>query len=385
MMMGMTYGMEGGTTGNFFLPISQTFNCTISEVSLYVSIKGIMCVLTIPFVVKALKKGNTRKTLSLATIAYALSLLAMALSPSIIFFHCAAAFLGISGSFLSTISVPTIINQWFTKKMGLALGISMAASGIFGSLAGPLLNEIILYSGWRSGYLIMASLIVVFLLPLMIFVIELKPRNREDAYGGYHVVVNQDELMEGRIHVKPFVLTILFGIALALSTGILFNLPTMLLVKDIKSQKSALIVSFVLIGATVWKLIYGYFVDFVSMKKVLYFAIISGVIGLNVIMFKNAVEYLFVGAFLYGSIVSLMTLFPPLMLKVCFKEENYNHLLTYVSMAVQFAYALSPMIFAYLGEAFNFQEVICICMSIALIALIIGSYNLKEKGGKKTC
>ena len=56
----------------------------------------------------------------------------------------------------------TVINNWFVKKRSLGLGISLGAGGLGGIFMGPAIMELINRHGWRTTFLIISLLVLLF-------------------------------------------------------------------------------------------------------------------------------------------------------------------------------------------------------------------------------
>ena len=70
--------------------------------------------------------------------------------------------IGIGGGFGGYISSTTIINNWFSKKRPLVLGIFQACGGMGGFIFPPLTTSLIAAIDWRFTWLILAGITIVF-------------------------------------------------------------------------------------------------------------------------------------------------------------------------------------------------------------------------------
>ena len=70
---------------------------------------------------------------------------------------------GVSFGFLP---VTSTVSRWFVKRRGTALGITMAGIGIGTLVLAPFAQFLITKFDWRTSYLILASLVVVVVLPV---------------------------------------------------------------------------------------------------------------------------------------------------------------------------------------------------------------------------
>ena len=379
-MMGSTYGIEGGVTGSFFQPVSRAFRVPVSLVSGYVTVKGITTVLMLPLAGKLLHTKSSRTVLSLASLGYGACLLLMAASPNIAVFYIGAVALGMCGAFLTGITAPILICNWFHKDSGLALGIAMASSGLCGSVFGPLITKIIHIGGFRSGYLTMALIVLFLLLPMMLFLVRFKPEKGQHPYGGERTLMKVEHgekilncSLKRCFFSLSFLSVMVFGICLAFSNGILFNMTMLVNSGGFTVQNGALATSLALIGATFWKIVYGWLDKYLRVCTVVLLAVLTGAAGLLLVLLGGGLMTVYAGAFLYGSIVSLMTLEPPLLVKEIFGPDKSEYLFIYVSMAVQLSYAAAPMFYAALYDVCGSYRVsILLCTAIAMAAVIAG-------------
>ena len=69
---------------------------------------------------------------------------------------------GMGAGFGGLLASTTVINNWFVKKRSLGLGISLGAGGLGGIFMGPAIMESIKRYDWRTTYLIISLLVLLF-------------------------------------------------------------------------------------------------------------------------------------------------------------------------------------------------------------------------------
>jgi len=386
-LTGCIHGMEGGTTGSFIGPLSNSLGVGISFISMYITIKGISMVIFTPLASKMIHRFNLRIVLSSATLMYILSLITIARTETLIMLYTSAVIMGISASFLSTIIVPTLINNWFVKRQGFALGIAFGFSGISGATIAPLISRIIENFGWRTGYYAIAGIIALTLLPLMFFVVRLNPEEMGlEPYGGRKVTRtdNIESVPNTRIKnimkSRVFIYMLIFSISLALSNGILFSLPNYVKTIGMPIAFGATLTSLALLGATSFKVIFGSLNDRYSSKIVVKTAVLIGIMGLLAIyLARFNILIMSFGAFFYGAIISLMTLEVPIITKLVFGAEQYISMLVIFNMSTQLSYALGPTIYAVVFDISKSYFVsFAICIGFVVTSLLACILSLKE-------
>src|SRR5699024_8107173 len=79
--------------------------------------------------------------------------------------------LAIGGVFITVIGGPILIERWFSKGKGLALGILSAIGGLLGVFAQPIVGALISQFGWRTAYLITGLGVMIIVAPSILLLI----------------------------------------------------------------------------------------------------------------------------------------------------------------------------------------------------------------------
>jgi sugar phosphate permease len=78
----------------------------------------------------------------------------------------------------------TMVNRWFSTRLGLALGIASAGIGVGIMLIVPLVQILITSIGWRAAYSSLAGIVFIGLLPLGLIVIRGRPEDLGQQIDG---------------------------------------------------------------------------------------------------------------------------------------------------------------------------------------------------------
>ena len=98
---------------------------------------------------------------------------------------------GVSVSFISLAAYTAIIPHWFKKRRGTASGIAASGMGL-GIMVFPAFTQGLISDwGWRTGFVVIAVLTAVILLPLNGFLLRHKPQ--EMGYAGPDGLIEADE------------------------------------------------------------------------------------------------------------------------------------------------------------------------------------------------
>ena len=134
----------------------------------------------LPIAGKLMNKIDLRILLSAAVIVNGVTYLVMSQLTEVWMFYVAGVFLGIGTAPLIYLAIPTLINNWCTKKVGFFVGLCMAFTGIGGVIFNPVGTALIGSGpdGWRLGYLVFGIIMLVATLPFTLLVVRSKPEDK---------------------------------------------------------------------------------------------------------------------------------------------------------------------------------------------------------------
>lgn len=128
----------------------------------------------------SVSKFGARKNIIAGNLVATLGLLGMSFIREIwhayLFF---GIFIGASLAFGTYIATTTIVNDWFTRRRTLAMGLLVAAGGISGFAFPPLISWLISSLGWRLSWVCLAGIHLV----LVVVVGGMLIRNKPEEVG----------------------------------------------------------------------------------------------------------------------------------------------------------------------------------------------------------
>ncbi len=159
-------------------PVCEDLGIDYTAFSYYFTGTLLGLALTLPFAGKVMDKvvGNMR-LVAIAAVLLAAGAL-MAVYTEAWQFWISAFVIGAGMAFTTGVAMSAVIDQWFVKKAGLAIGLAWAVNSVYMLVMSPVMISIIEEVGWRTGYLILAAVSAVLVLPCMLFVIRYRPADR---------------------------------------------------------------------------------------------------------------------------------------------------------------------------------------------------------------
>lgn len=162
----MTFLTGSVAVSLFFKPMLEDFGFDRAQLSSVQSVALVVFVILSPFLGKLIDHFGPRVMIFITVATQVLSRVVNGVSGNIWHLYLARLFYGIS------VFPPTqvLINRWFIKKRGLALGLISSANPIGMMLLAPVTQYLILLWGWRPTMLFWALIALIIMLPLAFFV-----------------------------------------------------------------------------------------------------------------------------------------------------------------------------------------------------------------------
>ena len=284
--------------------------------------------------------------------------------------------------------VSILINSWFGGKVkGTASGIAFVGSGLGGFILSPLLNSAIAAGGYSAGYLVLAGVYLIILLPMTLLLAVKNPEDKGFRRMGETEaeVVSDGSALEKRgmtagqaMKTGEFWLAIISCIMVVFaSSAILMNDIGYYVECGIDAAKAAsyhgIMLGLLLFG----KPIIGFVTDKLGIK-------VSAPLSTFIFAATFLVMFLFGGSpgilvagvcICYCLGAPSITVVPPLLVNGMFGEKDYGTLVGYINMATSIGGAFGATIAAFIydatGSYVTFWGVATIGVAIAAVLRII--------------
>ena len=184
----MMCGSIGSLTvlaGLFFYPVSSEIGCDFSTLTLYMTITIVCLALAMPLVGNLLTKVKLQVILTCAGIIEIGAVVSMSFFTQPWMWYIAGGISGLGLAATSTVTITPTMGNWFHKRTGFAIGMVWAIQSMYDAIASPILTNIISAFGWRSGYLALAAMSAILILPCTIFLIRYRPEDKGMLPYGY--------------------------------------------------------------------------------------------------------------------------------------------------------------------------------------------------------
>jgi len=202
------------------------------------------------------------------------------------------------GAAFGWVPVIATVCHWFVKKRGMALGVTQAVIGIGSFIMPPLSQFLIIKSGWRISYLIIAGLILAISLPASRFTSldpaekGLYPDNMKGTVkntGNDKLISNtRDFTIKQALRTKQFWLLFALSAIFALPLGIWVHLKAYMIGFGISEMTAATVIGLNSAAYVVGVLVINNLSDRIGRKKPLVISLLA--MGLMMLWLVRARE-----------------------------------------------------------------------------------------------
>ena len=390
--VGLGKAALNNSAGLFLSPVSQDLNVGVGSLTIYLSVSSIVTLLFLPFGGKLLSKYSARLVLFFAIVLQAGAFALFGLMNSVWGWYLLAIPLAIGGVFITVIGGPVLIERWFSKGKGIALGILSAIGGLLGVFAQPIIGTLISQFGWRNTYFITGIGVLIIVAPIILLLIRNFPKDKntkayEDTSAGIDSH-KKTQSIEGIAYTTAkktpafFLLGLFFFIITAISSFTM-HVPTYLVNHGQKVSIAGAMMSALMVGVFVGSLVFGYLTDNIGAKKVGLLAMTLGLIAtILLIAMPSFIVIVAVALFLFGMFTSSIGTIAPAMASALFGSKDYSQIYSTSSIGLALAsiVALPAYGFIYdISGSYTTGLIIIILLFLANIIAIILAFKNKEK------
>jgi len=169
----------GATHSVFFKSIVAEFGWSRTAFSTVLSVNAVIGALLAPLWGRLVDRHGPRGVVPAGAAIVGLSMVllsGMRSMPQAYLLYILLAF-GAGGQ--SLIPISTALSQWFHRRRGLAIGITLMGSGVGGVALAPMASFLERAFDWRTGYLVFGILICIVLIPLLLLVLRRRPQDMD--------------------------------------------------------------------------------------------------------------------------------------------------------------------------------------------------------------
>lgn len=339
-------GIVGNTSGIFVTPVMDEFGWSRTEATLYMTIQPWVAALCTPFAGKLMARFNPRWILTITALAYGLGTIWTAYATHPWQWHLYGVIYGVSCAFFMFLAVPTLINAWYRKRAGLAIGIAGASLSIFAAIASPVGQSMIESQGWQHTRLMFGIVItVVSVLLTVLFVrkdpasMNVLPYGADDAEAaatsaGSPAQEDGATLAQAR-RIPAFYLLMLVAGFLVFCAAFFQQIPSFASEGSLGAAAGAVAVSIVMIGGTAGKFLLGWLSDQAGGRVTGIVAGVCGAAGLTMALLAgSSVALFYVGMGVFGIGYSALTVVSPMVARESFGTANYAEIYSWISTSI---------------------------------------------------
>ena len=252
------------TIGMFAPELAAEFGWGFGDIMTGITVMTLTVLLSSPLVGGLADRFGVRPVILASIALFSLGFATFALgNGSLLLFYFSWGLIAAVGAGTLPITWTRGVNLWFEKKKGLALGLALVGTGVFGSLLKPLTAFLIAELGWRGAYVVIAALPLVIALPTAYFFFYESPGHKQKSASSIESAKDQPGMTMRQVFRDRRFWTIclaIIPISFALG-GPIPNMENLLLSKGFDKAAVAAIVPVIGISVLVGRTLGGWLID----------------------------------------------------------------------------------------------------------------------------
>lgn len=393
-IVGLGKGALNNSAGLFLTPVSKDLGIGMGNLSLYFSVSAVMMIIFLPLGGKLMAKYDTRLILTVSIILQAGAFALFGLMSSVWGWYLLAIPLAVGGVFITVIGGPVLINQWFKKKNGLALGILSAAGGGLGAIAQPVVGNLIANQGWRTAYILVGVAVIVIIVPIILLIIKRSPQDKGLRPYGAEEMDSASSMNTAKGSEKGVTLAVakkssaFYGLVIFffLVTSIASfsaHIPTFLMNKGFDVTFAGNIMGTFMIGVLIGSLLIGFLTDRIGSKNTALLAMGLGLIAMCLLLFSvTSTLVITIAVGLFGMVSSSIGTLGPALTSSLFGNKEYSQIYSNASLGLAISSIVALPAYGYVFDftgSYNIALYSIIIMLIINIIIIIMAFKGKKK------
>lgn len=336
----------------FIKPWQHDFGWSREQISQAFSLAAISVAICSPFMGRFLDRFEPRKLITGMMVAFGLGFGSLAwLTPHLGRLYLTTVFIGIAGTGTYQLGYARIVASWFERRLGTALSMVVAGSGLGSLFFPPLVQHSIAVYGWRHTDLILASLPLFLGAPLTFFFApSLRTPSAHKPTDAAHASVSGLHWRRG-LATRSFWLIALGVCCMSLAeNGALVHLAPMLSDRGLKLEDAAFIVSILGGSSVAGRLLLGWILDYLEGSYIAACSLLLAGSGLFLLGRSHSFHAAVIAAMIAGLGMGCEFDLMPYMLKRYFGMRSFSTMYGLIYTVYAAAGATAPLILGHIYD-----------------------------------
>ncbi len=358
-------------------PLGQAFGWDREQIARAFSLAAISVAICSPFIGKLFDRFDPRKLIAGFMTVFGLGMASLAfLTPHLWQLYANAVLIGIAGTGTYQLGYARVIAAWFERRLGAALSIVVAGSGVGSFVVPPLVSHLLATYGWRATYLGLAALPLLIGAPLtLLFARTPRAGSVHEAARATRGAAVEGLSWQRALGSASFWLLALGVVALSLSeNGALAHLAPMLSDHGLKAEQIAFTASLLGIASVTGRFVLGSLLDFVKGSHIAVGSLLAAGVGMLLLAhartFGAAAPAALVAGLGGGCELDLI----PYMLRRYFGLRSFSTLYGLVYSTYAVAGAIAPLVLGHIydktGSYTGILNAFCTVTLVASVAML---------------
>lgn len=400
-VMTVVYAIVNNCISLFIKPVSENLGISRSAFSYYYTVMTFAMMFVALLMGVLTSKFKLKYIILVGCICCGLGFLLYSRATSLSMFYLISILTGLGLGMATLSPMAVLVNNWFIKKKGLAMGLVFMGSGLGGMIFNPIGNSLILNYGWRQAYLILGIIILVITIPVVLILLSSSPKDKGLQPFGYDDAEEKEKQKQSQnltgftfkecLKTAPlWMMLVSVFLASVIVIGIQMNVIPYLTDLGYSPTYASTVVSISLGVLVIGKISLGFFFDTVGSRKGI--VIVSTIIFIAVASFIliSTKSFIFVGLYVicWGLGSSMGILLPPLITGEVFGNKSYPAIIGVVNALSTLGSAAAPIIIGGIYDktgsytvAWETELVLIVIMAVLFfLAVSIGKKNKVKRG-----
>ena len=366
------------TFGVFINPLSQEFQWSRSELSFAYSTAVLGLTVGTLLIGRLVDHLGARRVIVSSTLIFGLGLISFySLSPNLWHLYAIYLVLGSASAGNSLVPYFRVISQWFDKKRGLAMGLTMLGIGLGAFVMPSLANTLITELGWRNTYVIFGGVVLAVSIPVIVLFFKETPQQMGLLPDGERMARaetpkqgSQYQGMTGREawHTGTFwILAMAFFLVSASGLGCVVHLVPILTDRGFSTQSAAFATSLFGWALLLGRVGTGYLLDRIFGPYVAFCFFSAAALGIFLLWSGVEGGLAFIAAFLVGLGVGSEGDVMPYMLGRYFGLRAFGEIYGYALASFNLGVLVGPLL---MGVGFDSTGSYRLVLGVFLLATL---------------